>query len=73
MSERTVSTNGCIQDKLDRYYFKKGLDEMVRLLKPDTIINYSYTPDDIFGDCREQGVEVIEIENRWETVRKEVK
>lgn len=68
-----VSTNGCIQDKLERHYFKQGLDEMVRVLKPETIINYSSTPDEIFGDCKEQGIKVIEIANRWETVRKAVK
>ena len=68
-----TSTYGCIRDKLDRYYFKKGLDEMVRVLKPDTIVNYSYTPDDLFYGYRKAGIEIIEIENRWETVKKAVK
>lgn len=43
-----VSTNGCIRDKLDRYYFKKGLEKMVETLKPTTIVNYHGTPKDIF-------------------------
>ena len=58
-----VSTNGCIQDKLDRYDFKKGLEKMVEALQPDTIVNYSYTPDDIFGIHKEQGIKVVQIEN----------
>jgi len=64
-----VSTNGCIQDKLDRYYFKKGLAEMVKRLKPDTIVNYSCTPDDIFEKYRDGGIEIIGIENYALTVR----
>jgi len=67
-----VSTNSCIQNPLDRYYFKKGLAKMVGTLKPNTIINYSYTPDDIFGTYKKQGVEVIQIENYNITVRKAV-
>lgn len=65
-----VSTNGCIQDKADRYYFIKGLAKMVETLKPDTIVNYSCTPDDIFGQYKEQGIEIIPIENYALTVRK---
>ena len=36
-----ISTNGCIQNKLDRSYFQKGLAALVEKLKPATIINYS--------------------------------
>ena len=67
-----VSTNGCIQGKLDRYYFKKGLAKMVEVLKPNTIINYSSTPDDIFGEYKDQGIEIIHIENYAITVREAV-
>jgi len=67
-----VSTNGCIQSKEDRSYFKKGLEKMIEVLSPETIINYSYTPNDIFDVCRKQGIEVIGIENYAITVRKAV-
>lgn len=67
-----ISTNGCIRNKTDRYYFIKGLTKMVEALKPDTIVNYSYTPDNIFGQYREQGIEIIQIENYALTVRKAV-
>ena len=67
-----VSTNGCIKDKIDRYYFSKGLEQMVKSLQPNTIINYSYTPDDIFEPYRKQGIEIIQIENYALTVRKSV-
>jgi len=68
-----VSTNGCIKDPVDRYYFKQGLDKMIRVLKPETIICYSQCPDDIFGEHREAGLEIIHIENHWETVKKAVR
>ena len=67
-----VSTNGCIQSRTDRHYFVKGLEKMVEKLKPDTIVNYSYTPDDIFRRYKSQGIEVIQIENYALTVRKQV-
>ena len=67
-----VGTNGCIQDKLDRYYFKKGLSEMVKRLKPSTIISYSDTPNDIFDKYRSAGIEIIGIENHWLAVKKKV-
>ena len=55
---------------MERYYFAKGLEYMVDVLKPDTIINYSYTPADIFDQCKTQGIEVIPIENYALTVRR---
>jgi hypothetical protein len=59
-----VCTNGCIKSGLDRYYFKKGLAKMVELLKPDTIVNYGSSADDIFGKYKEQGIEIITL-NYW--------
>ena len=68
-----VSTNGCIRKKIDRYYFVKGLEQMILALKPETIVNYSCTPGDIFDPVKEQGIEVISIENYALTVRKGVR
>jgi len=59
-----VCTNGCIQNKLDRHYFKKGLAKMVELLNPDTIVNYSTKAKDIFAPHIANGVEVITL-NYW--------
>jgi len=58
-----ISTNGCIQDKTDRLYFKQGLRAMVDRLAPSTIVNYSYAPDDIFLPYKEAGINVIQIPN----------
>lgn len=65
-----ISTNGCIQDKTDRYFFAKGLEKMVEVLKPDTLVKYSQTPEDIFRPYKEQKINIIEIENYARTVRK---
>lgn len=48
---------------MERKYFQKGLAAMVEALKPTTIINYSQTPEDIFGEYTRQGITVIPIEN----------
>lgn len=64
-SESTVaiSTNGCIRDKLNRYYFQKGLEKMIEVLRPKTIVNYSYMPDDIFGKYKDSGINFVHLEN----------
>lgn len=58
-----VSTNGCIQSRTDRHFFGKGLAAMVEALRPETILNYSNTPDDLFAGVRAQGIRVAQIEN----------
>ena len=63
-----VSTSGCIQSKVDRYYFKKGLAKMVEVLQPDTIVCYSRCPSDIFELYRQSGIEIINIENYIDTI-----
>jgi len=45
---------------------------MIEVVKPETVVNYSYTPDDIFGEYRDSGIEIIQIENYKQTVRKKV-
>lgn len=72
-STLAISTNGCIQGKKNRKYFTQGLKEMVSVLKPKTIINYSCTPDTIFKPYKEAGIEIIKIENYNITVRKKAK
>lgn len=64
-----ISTNGCIKDKIDRYYFKKGLAELVKRLCPKVIVNYSYTPDDIFSYYIKSGIEIIQLPNYNDVVR----
>ena len=58
-----VGSNGGIQNKTDRYYFKKGLGKMVEALQPDTIVNYSYYSKDIFEKYEKQGIEIITLEH----------
>ena len=65
-----VGTNGNIRNKLDRYYFRKGLAKMVELLLPDTIVNYSSKAKDIFEPYIAQGIEVITLSNWRHTFRK---
>ena len=64
-----ISTNGGIQDSLDRQYFKLGLRKMIEVLMPSVIINYSYMPDDIFKPYIDAGFQFIHIPNRHDVVR----
>jgi len=64
-----ISTNGCIRNDLDRQYFKAGLRKMVAVLMPSVIINYSYTPDDIFKPYKKAGIEIVQLSNWHDIVR----
>ena len=46
---------------------------MVEFLKSDTIINYSYTPYDIFSPYKNKGIEIIQIKNDWENFKNKCK
>lgn len=67
-----VSTNGSLRKKVDREYFKNGLEKMVEVLQPKTIINYSHTPDDVFGEYVDRGLEILVIPHYSNTFKKEV-
>jgi len=67
-----VSTNGCIQNKLSRYYFKQGLQVMADKLVPQTIVNYSNMPNDIFLPYIENGINIIQIPNWNSIIKKKV-
>ena len=65
-----VCSNGCIQNKTDRYYFIKGLEIMVDTLKPETIINYSYYSKDIFAKYEKCGIMIITLEHWSDAIRR---
>jgi len=67
-----VSTNGSLRNTIDREYFKDGLARMVEVLQPQTIINYSHTPDDVFADYASRGLEIIAIPHCSNTFKQEV-
>lgn len=67
-----VGTHGCIKNKIDKDYFKKGLAELVKRLSPKTIIVYGATPDDIFKVYKDAGIEIISFESDFSKSRKQV-
>ena len=67
-----VGTHGCIKNKIDKDYFKKGLAELVKRLSPKTIIVYGSTPDDIFKTYKDAGIEIISFESEFSKSRKQV-
>lgn len=66
-----VSTNGLLRTAWERGYFTAGLARMVEVLHPHTIVNYSQTPESIFGPYKEQGIEIIALPHYALLVRKE--
>lgn len=46
----SISTHGCIRTDNQKEMFRKGLDEMIRVLKPKGILVHGHMPDKIFGE-----------------------
>jgi len=65
-----IGTNGCIQDKEDRFDFKYGLAKMLEDIKPQTVIVYGTMPNDIFDEHLNKGIEFINIKHQFITTRK---
>lgn len=45
-----ISTHGCIKRKVDKHYFKQGLDEFIKRLNPKTILVHGAMPKDVFEE-----------------------
>lgn len=67
-----VGTHGCIKNKIDREYFIKGLEELVKQLSPKTIIVYGAAPDEIFKKYTDMGIDIIPFESEFSKSRKQV-
>lgn len=68
-----IGSHGCIKLRQDRDYFIKGLEYVVRTLKPKTIIVYGAAPDSIFEQYRQDGIQVLQFDSDYMTShRKEV-
>jgi len=58
-----VGSHGCIKLLQEREPFKKGLDYVVKSIRPDTIVVYGKAPDYIFGEHRESGIVIRQFES----------
>ncbi len=45
-----ISTHGCIRGEENKYYFKLGLTEMIRVLRPQIVLVYGSMCDEVFLD-----------------------
>lgn len=67
----SIGTYGCIQSKINKYYFKEGLRAMLEELEPKVVIVYGSMPDSIFSEfkCKTKFIQY----NDWITKKKGVK
>lgn len=49
----SISTHGCIRSQTEKEIFKKGLNQMLLVLKPETVIVHGYMPLSVFSDFLE--------------------
>lgn len=65
-----IGTHGCIKSRDDKLYFRQGLEKIISVLSPHTIVVYGATPDSIFSECRKIGIRIIQIPSLFDQSRK---
>lgn len=45
-----ISTHGCIRSSSEKYYFRLGLEEMLKQLNPTDVIVHGFMPESVFCD-----------------------
>lgn len=68
-----VGSHGCVKLVQEREYFTKGLEHVVNVLHPKTIIVYGTAPDAIFGKYKDAGITILQFDSDYMIAhRKEV-
>lgn len=67
----SIGTYGCIQSKINKYYFKEGLKAMLEELQPKIVLVYGSMPDSIFNEFKNL-TQFIQYDD-WITKKKGVK
>ena len=65
-----IGSHGCIKGRIDRMYFKQGLEYVIHKLEPQRIVVYGKAPDDIFGVYRESGIMICQYDSDYAISRK---
>ena len=60
-----IGSHGCIKLLHDREFFSRGLEHIVRALKPNTIVVYGAAPDAIFGKYRDAGISILQFDSAF--------
>lgn len=60
-----IGSHGCIKTKEDRKYFINGLEHIVKVLHPTTIIVYGTAPDIIFSKYKKDGITILQFDSDY--------
>ncbi len=67
-----IGSHGCIKVLKDREVFIAGLDSIVKLTEPRSIVVYGTTPDYIFDKYKIKGIEIHQFDSEFALSRKRV-
>lgn len=60
-----VGSHGCIKLVREREFFKRGLDYVVKKLRPQTIIVYGTAPNTVFDKYSKVGIRIIQFDSDY--------
>lgn len=67
-----IGTHGCIKQKTDKEYFKAGLAELIHRLSPQNLVIYGHTPEEMFREYANNGINIISFDSEFAKSRKQV-
>lgn len=67
-----IGTHGCIKQKTDKEYFKAGLAELIHRLSPQNLVIYGRTPEEMFREYANNGINIISFDSEFAKSRKQV-
>lgn len=58
-----VGSHGCMKLARERAYFSRGMDYVVEVLVPKTIIVYGTAPDEVFRKYKDAGIKILQFDS----------
>ncbi len=68
-----IGSHGNLRIKEDRAHFISGLEKVIRILKPKTIVVYGSAPDYIFLKYRNESIEILQFDSEYAVSRRKEK
>lgn len=66
----SIGSHGCLKNRIERGYFKKGVDFVINKLAPNRVIIYGKAPNDIFKVYKDRGIEIFQFDSEYALSRK---
>jgi hypothetical protein len=61
-----VGSLGGLKNPVNRHYFLSGFDEMLKHVKPDTVVIYGGVPEEVRYNCAKVGTKIVQFDTQFQ-------